>query len=157
MNDLVKRVDQGLESLRVFLEAEVRRLLHENKVTTTQLQEATGVLPVGVEVLLAPRMTIEKCLFIAVSFGWQLQLSLNRPITLTCKCCEHTQTFAGPEEAFTAGWDCPPHFTGPITCDLCPSALVLMPDSSIAIQHRARHEEWKVSGRPGKFRNETCL
>ena len=45
---------------------------------------------------------------------------------LKCMCCQFEQEFAGAEEAFDAGWDAPPHFTGIVCCDLCPASFVVM-------------------------------
>lgn len=46
------------------------------------------------------------------------------PITLKCQGCGREETFESPARAFEAGWDCPPYFTGYITCDSCPISTV---------------------------------
>lgn len=45
-------------------------------------------------------------------------------ITLKCQGCGKEETFESPAAAFEAGWDCPPYFTGYITCDSCPISKV---------------------------------
>ena len=62
---------------------------------------------------------------------------------LTCACCGFTREFADAEEAFREGWDAPPRFTGPVTCDLCPSTYLLF-----GVDHSDAHDKWKREGRP---------
>lgn len=45
-------------------------------------------------------------------------------ISLKCQGCGKEETFESPAAAFEAGWDCPPYFTGYITCDSCPISTV---------------------------------
>ena len=67
---------------------------------------------------------------------------------LTCECCGFTQDFADGEEAFKAGWDCPPHFTGYVCCNLCPGSFVVM---GCTHKHQAAHDKWAKDGRPSEF------
>ncbi len=67
---------------------------------------------------------------------------------LTCECCSHTETFADGEEAFQAGWDCPPHFSGYVCCGLCPGSFVVL---GMTHKHKKAHERWAVEGRPAEF------
>ena len=46
------------------------------------------------------------------------------PIAIKCQGCGKEETFESPAAAFEAGWDCPPYFTGYITCDSCPISTV---------------------------------
>lgn len=68
----------------------------------------------------------------------------------TCQCCGISKEFADGEEAFDAGWDCPPHFTGYISCDLCPAAGIVL-----HIPHAKAHAYWAEHGRPAEF-NKFC-
>ena len=45
---------------------------------------------------------------------------------LKCQCCGFEQEFDSREAAFQAGWDAPPHFTGYVTCNLCPGVCIVM-------------------------------
>lgn len=45
-------------------------------------------------------------------------------ITLKCQGCSKEETFESPAHAFEAGWDCPPYFTGYVTCDTCPISKI---------------------------------
>jgi hypothetical protein len=45
---------------------------------------------------------------------------------LKCQCCGHEREFKDGEEAFQAGWDAPPHFTGYVCCELCPGSWVVL-------------------------------
>jgi hypothetical protein len=67
---------------------------------------------------------------------------------LTCQCCGFTQYFDDGEVAFHAGWDCPPHFTGYVCCNLCPGSFVVL---GMTDKHKADHERWKRDGRPAEF------
>jgi hypothetical protein len=80
---------------------------------------------------------------------------------LTCQCCEHAQEFSSLEAAFDAGWDAPPHFTGYVSCDLCPSTVcwtrlghpqfTASPVMRAAAErHMVQHAVWQVAGRPAK-------
>lgn len=69
-------------------------------------------------------------------------------MTLKCQCCGHEQEFKDGEEAFQAGWDCPPHFTGYVCCDLCPGSFVVL---GITHQHEPEHKRWAIEGRPAEF------
>lgn len=58
---------------------------------------------------------------------WQTALneaSRISPTSLKCQGCGKEETFESPAAAFEAGWDCPPYFTGYITCDSCPISTV---------------------------------
>jgi hypothetical protein len=72
-------------------------------------------------------------------------------IALTCDCCNFEQEFTDPEEAFHAGWDAPPHFTGYISCAICPITFLF------GVDHTVIHEQWKIDGRPEEFSQETCV
>jgi hypothetical protein len=69
-------------------------------------------------------------------------------MTLKCQCCGFEKEFADGEEAFQAGWDAPPHFSGYVACDLCPGSFVVL---GMTDQHSAAHEKWKREGRPAEF------
>lgn len=45
---------------------------------------------------------------------------------LKCDCCGFEREFASANDAFQAGWDAPPHFTGYVTCELYPAAFVVL-------------------------------
>lgn len=75
-------------------------------------------------------------------------------MNLVCECCGFSQDFADGEEAFTEGWDAPPHFTGVITCGLCPSSYLVLNEKK---RHIPIHEKWEREGRPEEFSQETCL
>ena len=47
------------------------------------------------------------------------------PVKLKCEGCGVEAEFSSAKEAFEAGWDCPPMFTGVVTCPNCPSAPIL--------------------------------
>lgn len=47
-------------------------------------------------------------------------------LKLKCEACGVEREFKDGEEAFEAGWDAPPHFTQIVTCELCPTAHVLI-------------------------------
>jgi hypothetical protein len=67
---------------------------------------------------------------------------------LKCQCCGFSQEFENGEAAFKAGWDCPPHFTGYVCCDLCPGSFVVM---GCTDNHKPAHEMWAKEGRPKDF------
>lgn len=75
-------------------------------------------------------------------------------LELTCGCCGITQEFENGEEAFEAGWDAPPHFTGYIACNLCPAAFIVMRQT---VKHDSVHAQWDRDGRPSEFSQATCL
>ena len=64
---------------------------------------------------------------------------------LKCDCCGFEQEFPSNEAAFAAGWDAPPHFSGYVSCDLCPGSFVVLGCTHL---HTDAHEKWKVEGRP---------
>jgi hypothetical protein len=72
-------------------------------------------------------------------------------IKLKCQCCGIEREFADAEEAFVAGWDAPPHFTGYVACDLCPAVCVLF-----GAGHIQAHALWAKQGRPAEFSPVTC-
>jgi hypothetical protein len=49
----------------------------------------------------------------------------QKSLKLKCERCGVEADFKSAEEAFRAGWDCPPIFPGVITCPNCPSAPIL--------------------------------
>jgi hypothetical protein len=67
---------------------------------------------------------------------------------LKCQCCGFIKEFQDGEEAFLDGWDCPPHFTGYVCCDLCPGSFVVLGCTS---KHAETHERWLKEGRPTEF------
>lgn len=67
---------------------------------------------------------------------------------LKCQCCGFEQEFKDGEEAFIAGWDAPPHFTGYVCCNLCPGAYVVLGRTHL---HKPIHERWASEGRPKEF------
>lgn len=67
---------------------------------------------------------------------------------LVCQCCGFRREFVDEEEAFRAGWDAPPHFTGYVSCDLCPGFFVVTGQTHL---HRTDHERWTREGRPALF------
>lgn len=69
-------------------------------------------------------------------------------MNLKCQCCHFEKTFADGEEAFQAGWDAPPYFTGYVCCDLCPGSFVVM---GCTEKHNKAHMKWQVDGRPSEF------
>lgn len=69
-------------------------------------------------------------------------------MTLKCQCCDFVREFVDGEEAFEAGWDAPPHFTGVVCCNLCPASFVVL---GLVEKHAPAHEKWKISGRPKEF------
>ena len=71
-------------------------------------------------------------------------------IKLTCQCCKFEQEFTNSEDAFRKGWDAPPHFTGYVSCNLCPISFLWGTD------HSSIHKEWNKNGRPEEFSEETC-
>ncbi len=50
----------------------------------------------------------------------------QKPVKLKCEGCGVEAEFSSTKEAFEAGWDCQPMFTGVITCPNCPSAPILL-------------------------------
>ena len=66
-------------------------------------------------------------------------------IHLVCDCCGFAKAFSDAEEAFAAGWDGPPDFSGYIACDLCPGALIVLGQTK---RHEAGHQTWISDGRP---------
>lgn len=73
---------------------------------------------------------------------------------LKCQCCGFEQEFKDGEEAFRAGWDAPPYFTGYVACNLCPGSWVVFGETA---KHAAAHARWEQEGRPAEFewpRNE---
>lgn len=63
---------------------------------------------------------------------------------LKCECCGFEEEFPDGEEAFQAGWDCPPHFiAAPITCSLCPAVCAMG-----LVDHTEAHTRWVKEGRP---------
>ena len=70
---------------------------------------------------------------------------------LKCQCCGFEQDFDSLETAFQAGWDAPPHFTGYVTCDLCPAVCIVA-----GLSHEKAHEHWQKYGRPTEFNLGTC-
>ncbi len=74
-------------------------------------------------------------------------------ITLKCECCKFERQFTDLEEAYKEGWDAPPHFTGYISCNLCPA--VCNP-KVLNLPHHKRHAEWVRNGRPKEFDPSTC-
>jgi hypothetical protein len=67
------------------------------------------------------------------------------PVTLTCDCCGYTADFEDGEAAFNAGWDAPPHFSGYVSCPLCPSSNVVLGRTYL---HAQAHQRWQRDGRP---------
>ena len=49
----------------------------------------------------------------------------QKPVKLKCEGCGVEAEFNSAEEAVEVGWDCPPMFTGIVTCPNCPSAPIL--------------------------------
>lgn len=70
-------------------------------------------------------------------------------LRLKCMCCNFEQTFKDGEEAFSQGWDAPPHFTGYICCNLCPASHLVLGEKNTA--HEQQHERWARDGRPEDF------
>ncbi len=70
---------------------------------------------------------------------------------LKCQCCGFEQEFDSQEAAFQAGWDAPPHFTGYVTCNLCPGVCIVM-----GLSHAKAHDHWQKYGRPMDFNLGTC-
>jgi len=70
---------------------------------------------------------------------------------LTCQCCSVTTEFVDAEEAFNKGWDAPPHFTGYISCNLCPISFLY------GVDHTPIHVKWTQEGRPDTFTEVTCV
>ena len=50
----------------------------------------------------------------------------QKHVKLKCEGCGVEAEFGSGDEAFRAGWDCPPMFTGVVTCPKCPSAPILL-------------------------------
>ena len=50
----------------------------------------------------------------------------QKPVKLKCEGCGVEAEFNSAEEAFHAGWDCPPRFPWIVTCPKCPSAPILL-------------------------------
>lgn len=70
---------------------------------------------------------------------------------LKCQCCGVEQEFKNGEEAFTAGWDAPPHFTGFVACNLCPAICLVRKRT-----HHKAHALWAKEGRPKEFTVAKC-
>lgn len=68
-----------------------------------------------------------------------------------CQCCGFEQEFKDGEDAFHAGWDAPPHFSGYIGCNICPGVCIVL-----GLSHDMAHQDWKENGRPEIF-NERCV
>lgn len=66
-------------------------------------------------------------------------------VHLVCDCCGYAQEFRDADDAFSAGWDGPPDFSGYIACDLCPGSLIVLGQTE---RHDAVHQRWIVAGRP---------
>jgi hypothetical protein len=76
------------------------------------------------------------------------------PVTtfmLRCQCCGIERQFSDEEDAFKAGWDAPPHFTGYICCDLCPAVCIVLGQP-----HTKAHALWAKEGRPTQFSVAKC-
>jgi hypothetical protein len=69
----------------------------------------------------------------------------NHMLNLKCQCCGFEQQFDS-EAAFEAGWDAPPHFTGYVTCHLCPAVCIVL-----RAPHGVAHAMWAREGRPAEF------
>lgn len=69
-------------------------------------------------------------------------------MNLKCQCCGFERVFTDGEEAFQAGWDAPPYFTGYVACDLCPGSFVVL---GMTDRHKADHDRWEKQGRPAEF------
>jgi hypothetical protein len=65
-----------------------------------------------------------------------------------CQCCGFEKEFRDGEEAFAAGWDSPPYFTGYVSCNLCPGSFVV---TGTTYLHARDHQLWKDNGRPSEF------
>jgi hypothetical protein len=72
-------------------------------------------------------------------------------MNLKCQCCGFEQEFADGEAAFDAGWDALPHFTGYVTCHLCPAVCIVLGEP-----HGAAHALWARTGRPDEFSVAKC-
>jgi hypothetical protein len=72
-------------------------------------------------------------------------------VLYTCQCCGFEQQFKDGEDAFQNGWDAPPHFTGYVTCNLCPAVCVVL-----GLSHKLAHAKWQRDGRPSEFTVATC-
>lgn len=70
---------------------------------------------------------------------------------LVCDCCGFEQEFKDAEEAFQAGWDGPPHFTGFVVCSICPAVCVVLHKG-----HLLAHALWAAEGRPAEWSMEKC-
>ena len=70
---------------------------------------------------------------------------------LKCQCCQIEAEFKDGEEAFTAGWDAPPHFSQYISCNLCPAICIVLGKS-----HAKAHELWAKEGRPKEWSLTKC-
>lgn len=69
-------------------------------------------------------------------------------MTLKCDCCGFVGEFADGEDAYRAGWDCPPHFTGYVSCNLCPGSYIVLGETYL---HEPDHERWAIGGRPAEW------
>jgi hypothetical protein len=69
-------------------------------------------------------------------------------MTLKCQCCGFEQDFTDSTEAFNSGWDAPPHFTGYVSCNLCPASYVVLRQTG---RHAGAHLKWQTDGRPAEF------
>jgi hypothetical protein len=70
---------------------------------------------------------------------------------LKCQCCGIQQEFGDGEDAFLAGWDAPPHFTGFVACNLCPAVCIVLNK-----KHTIAHALWEREGRPSEFTVAKC-
>ena len=69
-------------------------------------------------------------------------------VKLKCECCGFEREFEDREEAFEEGWDAPPHFSQFVTCELCPSAPLVLGHKE---EHDKAHARWEREGRPATF------
>ena len=77
---------------------------------------------------------------------------MKPPVTYTCLCCGHTETFAAPTAAYEAGWDIAPFFTLQPLCSLCPAAPLAMKGIEAGrMRHAPVHSRWGWEGRPREF------
>lgn len=75
-------------------------------------------------------------------------------INLKCDCCKFEKQFKSANKAFETGWDCPPFFTGYVSCNLCPGSYIVM---GITDVHTVIHEKWEKEGRPVEFEVVTTI
>lgn len=69
---------------------------------------------------------------------------------LKCQCCGVEAEFEDTEEAFSKGWDAPPHFSY-VCCNICPGVCV-----ALRAPHTKAHAYWAKHGRPGEFTLAEC-